>query len=112
MKVGLYFGSFNPIHIGHLIISEYVYNNTPVEQVWFVISPQNPLKASSTLLNAYDRLHLLKLATDDNPNFQVSDVEISARRIRRQALIHGLLSFGLNTFVVALTVNLIAGLKG
>ena len=75
MKIGLYFGSFNPIHIGHLIISEYVYNNTSVEQVWFVLSPQNPLKISSTLLKAYDRLHLLKLAIEDNPVFQTSDVE-------------------------------------
>lgn len=75
MKIGLYFGSFNPIHIGHLIISEYVYNNTSVEQVWFVLSPQNPLKASSTLLKAYDRLHLLKLAIEDNPVFQASDIE-------------------------------------
>jgi len=75
MKIGLYFGSFNPIHIGHLIISEYVYNNTSVEQVWFILSPQNPLKTSSTLLNAYDRLHLLKSAIDDNSIFQASDVE-------------------------------------
>ncbi len=75
MKIGLYFGSFNPIHIGHLIISEYVYNNTSVEQVWFVLSPQNPLKSSSTLLNAYHRLHLLRLAIEDNPALQVSDVE-------------------------------------
>lgn len=75
MKIGLYFGSFNPIHIGHLIISEYVYNNTSVEQVWFILSPQNPLKNSKTLLNAYDRLHLLKLAIEDNPIFQTSDVE-------------------------------------
>jgi nicotinate-nucleotide adenylyltransferase len=75
MKIGLYFGSFNPIHIGHLIISEYVYNNSSIDQVWFVLSPQNPLKSSSALLNAYDRLHLLKLAIDDNPIFQASDVE-------------------------------------
>ena len=75
MKIGLYFGSFNPIHIGHLIISEYVYNNTSIEQVWFILSPQNPLKASSGLLNSYHRLHLLKLAIGDNAIFQASDVE-------------------------------------
>ena len=75
MKIGLYFGSFNPIHIGHLIIGEYVFNNTSVEQVWFILSPQNPLKNSSTLLNSYHRLHLLKLAVEDNPVFQASDVE-------------------------------------
>lgn len=75
MKIGLYFGSFNPIHIGHLIIGEYVYNNTDVEQVWFVLSPKNPLKTGSSLLNSYHRLHLLKIATEDNAAFQASDVE-------------------------------------
>lgn len=75
MKIGLFFGSFNPVHIGHLIIAEYVYNNADVEQVWFVLSPQNPHKHSSTLLKAYDRLHLLKLALEGNVHLQVSDVE-------------------------------------
>ncbi len=75
MKIALYFGSFNPIHIGHLIIAEFVYNNIAVEQVWFVLSPQNPLKPSKSLLNAYNRLYLLQLAIEDNPAFQICDVE-------------------------------------
>lgn len=75
MKVGLYFGSFNPIHVGHLIISEYVYNHTDLEQIWFVVSPQNPFKQQASLLNSYHRLHLVKLAIEDNINLQVSDIE-------------------------------------
>jgi nicotinate-nucleotide adenylyltransferase len=75
MKVGLYFGSFNPIHIGHLIIANYIVNVTDYKRIWFVVSPHNPLKESKNLLNEYNRLHLVRLATEDNPNFRVSDIE-------------------------------------
>ncbi len=75
MKVGLYFGSFNPIHIGHLIIADFVANNSPVQQVWFVVSPQNPLKQSSSLLNEYHRLHLVNLAIEGNAKLKASDIE-------------------------------------
>jgi nicotinate-nucleotide adenylyltransferase len=75
MKIGLYFGSFNPIHIGHLIIASHVANYTDVQQVWFVVSPQNPLKPSASLLNEYNRLHLVQLAVENNPQMKVSDVE-------------------------------------
>jgi len=75
MKIGLYFGSFNPIHIGHLIIANHILNETQLEKIWFVVSPQNPLKPSKTLLNEYDRLHLAKLATEDDSRIQVSDIE-------------------------------------
>lgn len=75
MKIGLYFGSFNPVHIGHLIIAEHVLTHTDFQQVWFVISPQNPFKEKSTLLNEYDRLHLLNLSIKDNHRLKVSDVE-------------------------------------
>lgn len=75
MKIGLYFGSFNPIHIGHLIIASYIANNTDVQQVWFVVSPQNPFKQSSTLLNEYHRLHLVNLAVENDSNLRVSDIE-------------------------------------
>ena len=60
MKIGLYFGSFNPVHNGHLIIAKHVINNTDLKQVWMVISPQNPLKNSNSLLNKYDRLNLVQ----------------------------------------------------
>jgi nicotinate-nucleotide adenylyltransferase len=76
MKIGLYFGSFNPIHIGHAIIADFVAENTDVKQVWLVVSPQNPLKHSSSLLNEYNRLHLARLAFgEDDLKIRVSDVE-------------------------------------
>lgn len=75
MKIGLYFGSFNPIHIGHLIIAEFVANNTEVDQVWLVVSPQNPLKTQATLLNEYHRLNLARIAVDSNPRLLVSNIE-------------------------------------
>jgi nicotinate-nucleotide adenylyltransferase len=75
MKIGLYFGSFNPIHIGHLIIANHVAENTDVDQVWLVVSPQNPLKNSSTLLNKYHRLYLATIATEDNPLLKTTDIE-------------------------------------
>ena len=75
MNVGLYFGSFNPIHVGHLIIANYIIQNTNLEQVWFVISPQNPLKKSSSLLNEYHRLYLVQVSIEDEPSLKASDIE-------------------------------------
>jgi nicotinate-nucleotide adenylyltransferase len=80
MKIGLYFGSFNPVHIGHLIIANFVANNTDNDQVWMIVSPQNPLKPSSSLLNEYHRLHLLQLAIDDNPKLKAVDFEFKLPR--------------------------------
>ena len=75
MEIGLYFGSFNPIHIGHLIIASYAKQTTSLQQVWLVVSPHNPLKLTSSLLDEYNRLHLVKLAIDDDSNLRTSDVE-------------------------------------
>jgi nicotinate-nucleotide adenylyltransferase len=75
MKIGLYFGSFNPIHIGHLIIANHVAEETDLQQVWFVISPQNPFKVNHSLLNEYHRLHLVHLAIADEKNLKASDIE-------------------------------------
>jgi nicotinate-nucleotide adenylyltransferase len=80
MKIGLYFGSFNPIHIGHLILASYVANHAGMQQVWFIVSPQNPLKASSILLNEYHRLHLVHLAVENDPRLRASDVEFKLPR--------------------------------
>ena len=77
MNIGLYFGSFNPIHIGHLIISNHVLNETDVEKIWFIVSPQNPLKQSRSLLNEFDRLHLVRLAVDGDNRIKCSDIEFS-----------------------------------
>lgn len=75
MKVGLLFGSFNPIHTGHLILANYMATNTDLDQVWLVVSPQNPFKPSASLLPEFDRLHMARLAVDDNLDLNVSDIE-------------------------------------
>jgi nicotinate (nicotinamide) nucleotide adenylyltransferase len=80
MNVGLYFGSFNPIHVGHLIIANHVLSHTTMQQIWFVVSPHNPLKESSSLLHERHRLHLVRLATEDEPRFKASDIEFSLPR--------------------------------
>jgi len=76
MKIGLLFGSFNPVHIGHLIIANYMANHTDLDKVWLVVSPQNPLKKYGDLINTYDRLEMARLATDNSDNLEVSDVEL------------------------------------
>jgi len=75
MKIGLYFGSFNPVHVAHLIIANHILNETDIEKVWFVVSPQNPFKTESNLLNEYHRLHLVRLATEDDNRIKASDIE-------------------------------------
>lgn len=77
MQVGLFFGSFNPIHVGHLIIANYMANHTDLDQVWLIVSPHNPLKKKGDLINMYDRLEMAKLATENAQNIRVSDVEFS-----------------------------------
>jgi nicotinate-nucleotide adenylyltransferase len=75
MKIGLFFGSFNPVHHGHLIIAQHLINETELEQVWMVVSPRNPFKLQSQLLDEYQRLHLVHLALDNNPKIKASDIE-------------------------------------
>lgn len=75
-KIGLFFGSFNPIHIGHLIMAEYFVENTDLKEVWFVVSPNNPLKKKSTLLNELQRLYMVNLAVEDDPRFRSCDIEL------------------------------------
>ena len=77
MKIGLYFGSFNPVHIAHLIIANHILNETEIEKIWFIVSPQNPFKAVSNLLNEYHRLHLVRLATEDDSRIKASDIEFT-----------------------------------
>ena len=75
MKIGLFFGSFNPIHAGHLIIANYMATYTGLDQVWLVVSPHNPLKEKESLVHTYDRLEMVRLAIDDTENLRVCDVE-------------------------------------
>ena len=80
MKIGLFFGTFNPIHIGHLIIANYMTEMTDIEQVWFVVSPQNPLKQKKHILDEHQRLDLVKLAIEGNNKLEVSDIEFDMPR--------------------------------
>jgi nicotinate-nucleotide adenylyltransferase len=74
-KIGLYFGSFNPIHIGHIAIAGYMTEFAGLNQVWFVVSPQNPLKRKETLLADHHRLYMTQLAIGDNDRLKASDIE-------------------------------------
>lgn len=80
MKIGLYFGSFNPIHNGHLIIGNYILNTTHVDRVWFVVSPQNPLKKSRSLLGEHHRKHLIDLCLEGEVKLKSSNVEFKLPR--------------------------------
>lgn len=75
MKVGLYFGSFNPVHVGHLIIANHMAEYSGLDQVWMMVTPHNPLKKKDTLLDDHQRLHLVFLATEDYPKIKPSDFE-------------------------------------
>jgi nicotinate-nucleotide adenylyltransferase len=77
MKIGLFFGTFNPIHVGHMVIAGYMTEFTDLDQVWFVVTPQNPLKQNQEMLADYHRLTLTRIATEDNRKFKVSNVEFS-----------------------------------
>lgn len=77
MKVGLYFGSFNPIHHGHLIMAQYIINQDLVDQIWFVISPHNPLKKIGTLLNQHHRKHLIDISIEYERKLKTSSVEFN-----------------------------------
>ena len=76
-KIGLYFGTFNPIHVGHLIISNYMAGYTDLNEVWLVVSPLNPLKKRESLLEDYHRLNLVRIAVEDNPKLKASDEEFN-----------------------------------
>jgi nicotinate-nucleotide adenylyltransferase len=75
MKIGLFFGSFNPVHIGHMAIANYFVEFTDIEQLWFIVSPHNPLKDKKTLLDDDVRLELVNLAIENDPRFKATDIE-------------------------------------
>jgi len=80
MKIGLFFGSFNPIHIGHLIIANTMATTTDLDQVWFVVSPQNPFKKTKSLLHEFDRFDMVERAIADNSRLKATDIEFSMPR--------------------------------
>lgn len=75
MITGLYFGSFNPIHIGHLAIANYMVEYSELDQMWFIVSPHNPLKEKKSLLKDYHRLEMVRLAVEEDDRFRASDIE-------------------------------------
>lgn len=80
MKIGLYFGSFNPVHVGHLIIANHMIDNSDLDQVWMVVSPQNPFKEKKSLLKDYHRLALVEIALEDNDKIKASDIEFKLKQ--------------------------------
>lgn len=80
MKIGLFFGSFNPVHTGHLLIANYFVQFTHLDKIWFIVSPQNPFKANDTLLDERTRLEMLKLAINGDERFNASDFEFNLTR--------------------------------
>jgi nicotinate-nucleotide adenylyltransferase len=79
-KIGLFFGSFNPIHIGHLILANYILENSDMDELWFVVSPQNPFKQNHSLLNEYHRLHLVQTAIEGEAKMTAVDIEFKLPR--------------------------------
>jgi nicotinate-nucleotide adenylyltransferase len=77
MKIGLYFGSFNPIHIGHLVIANYLAEHSDLDQVWFVVTPHNPFKKKNSLLDNYQRLEMVFRATKDYTKLKPCDIEFN-----------------------------------
>ena len=76
-KIGLYFGTFNPIHVGHLIIANYMADYTNLDEIWLIVSPQNPLKKKESLLADYHRLNLVRIGIEDNNKLKASDIEFN-----------------------------------
>ena len=75
MHIGLFFGSFNPVHVGHLIIAQYMHQFQSLDEVWMVISPQSPFKTHQRMLSHYERLHLIQMALLDFPNIKPCTIE-------------------------------------
>lgn len=80
MKIGLFFGSFNPVHTGHLLIADYFIGFGGLDRVWFVCSPQNPFKAGDEMVSEAERLAMISLAIGDDPRFEASDIEFTMSR--------------------------------
>lgn len=80
MKVGLFFGSFNPIHMGHMVVAQVIRELTDLQEIWFIVSPQNPFKKNKNLLHEFDRLDMVRAAISDDYHFKASDIEFNMPR--------------------------------
>lgn len=102
MKIGLFFGSFNPIHIGHLIIADAILQNSDLDEISFVVSPQNPFKERKSLLHEFDRYDMVKKAIENNQSFSVSDIEFNLPKpsFTIDTLIHLQEKFPTNSFAI------------
>ena len=80
MKIGLYFGTFNPMHIGHLIIANYMAEFSDLEEIWFVITPQSPFKQKKSMLANHHRLAIANIAVEDFPKLKTSDIEFKLQQ--------------------------------
>lgn len=76
-KIGLFFGTYNPVHVGHMVIANYMVQFTDLDQIWMIVTPLNPFKQKESMLKDYDRLHLVKLAIGDDLHLRASDIEFS-----------------------------------
>jgi len=112
-KIGLFFGSFNPIHTGHLIIANYMANYTDLSEVWLMVSPHNPLKKKNSLANMYDRLEMVNLALEDVENIKSSDFEFKLQQpsYTIDTLIHLQERYPTKEFVLIMGSDNLASLK-
>jgi cytidyltransferase-like protein len=107
MNIGLFFGSFNPIHIGHMAIANYMVEFGPIDQLWFVVTPKNPLKKKSSLLHDFDRFDMVRTAITDDERFQVTDIEFHLPKTIVYHR-HAYLPFGKKTQHITLCLLLVA----
>lgn len=114
MKTGLLFGSFNPVHTGHLIIAEHFFNQGIAEEIWLVVSPHNPFKDPASLAPVTDRLAMARLAVEDNPHIQVCDIELSlpTPSYTANTLRHLFTTFPDRTFTLIIGEDILAGMHG
>jgi len=112
-KVGLFFGSFNPIHVGHLIIANYMANYTMLDEVWFVVSPQNPFKEKKSLGNMYDRLEMVNLSIEGCDKLRASDIEFKLPQpsYTIDTLIHLTEKYSQKEFVLIMGEDNLVGLQ-